>query len=574
MTVLNKLFPTSIYTSLVDRERARIIYSVPGLLLGCLIFLSLTLLDATTGETIWQMAGHNATISLSLTGLLVFSAASYLLTRLGRIRLAALAVILSWAMSAGLGMAMQGFNLIAGGMALVTTLLLAGLLLGQVGLLLGTGFSLMTLFFGLSRRSQLPPDALTYSNLGLELLFGLLLILFSASVVYLFVRVSRLGREEGSLELVSEQERLADITVKISQEISRRRTLAATLDETIKHIVDDYAEVYHAQIYLLDEGQEKAMLVASTGEVGRHLLEARLSAKLDRLSVVGMALVDAVPVINRYAGGELRQRNPYLPETRTQVAFPLMVGSKVIGALDLHSHSVTAFAERQLPMFQILAAHTAITIDNARLVEETAQQLEANRTLVEQTQAALQQVEELNRRLTGQAWSTFLEANQVHRGLDLDFDLSKSQVNESWTPQLLAAARENRILDSEAETGRLISVPVRVRGQVIGAMEFEIDARSAISEDDRQLLEGVSERFGLAAENARLYEESRRIAQREALINEAGSRLQASSDVEKTLVEAARSLQEILKVNRVSIQLGAPPVAQSNGNGNGKDSAS
>jgi hypothetical protein len=81
----------------------------------------------------------------------------------------------------------------------------------------------------------------------------------------------------------------------------------------------------------------------------------------------------------------------------------------------------------------------------------------------------------------------------------------------------------------------------------------------------------VSERFGLAAENARLFEESRRIAQREALINEVGTRLQASSGVETTLMEAARSLQQMLKANRVSIQLGEPPVAQSAANG--KDGA-
>ena len=278
-----------------------------------------------------------------------------------------------------------------------------------------------------------------------------------------------------------------------------------------------------------------------------------------------------LPSYARSPAQPFQRSDTHLPDTRAQAAFPLVVGSSMIGVLDLYSRSAAAFSEQELPLFQILAAHTAITIDNARLVEETEQQLQANATLVEQTQQALQQVEDLNSRLTGQAWSSFVETNQVYRGLDLDFESGDSQVNETWTPQLLDAVRENRMLSGDSETGRVVSVPVRVRGQVIGAMEFELDAGRGISNEDRLLLQEVSERFGLAAENARLYEESRRIAQREALINEAGSRLQASSDVENTLVEAARSLREILKVNRVSIQLGAPPVAQSNGNG--KDSA-
>ena len=50
MTILKMLFPTTQYKSLVDRETARVIYGVTGLLLLSLLFLSLPRLDATTGE--------------------------------------------------------------------------------------------------------------------------------------------------------------------------------------------------------------------------------------------------------------------------------------------------------------------------------------------------------------------------------------------------------------------------------------------------------------------------------------------------------------------------------------------
>jgi hypothetical protein len=42
---------------------------------------------------------------------------------------------------------------------------------------------------------------------------------------------------------------------------------------------------------------------------------------------------------------------------------------------------------------------------------------------------------------------------------------------------------------------------VRVRGQVVGAMEFELDADTVLTDSDLELINEVSQRFGLAAEN-------------------------------------------------------------------------
>jgi GAF domain-containing protein len=103
-----------------------------------------------------------------------------------------------------------------------------------------------------------------------------------------------------------------------------------------------------------------------------------------------------------------------------------------------------------------------------------------------------------------------------------------------------------------------------VRGQVIGAIEFELDKESSLSPEDLALIQEVGERFGLAAENTRLFERSQRIAQREALVNEIGVRLQTSSSIEATLAEAARSLKQTLRADKVAIRLGTPPA----GNGN------
>jgi len=104
-----------------------------------------------------------------------------------------------------------------------------------------------------------------------------------------------------------------------------------------------------------------------------------------------------------------------------------------------------------------------------------------------------------------------------------------------------------------------------VRGQVIGAMEFEMDETGNLSDEDMAMMEEVSEQLGLAAESNRLYETSQRIAQREALVNEISTRLQSGTSVEMTLTSAARSLKDVLKANRVAIRLGKPPAETTDG---------
>lgn len=571
MQFLRSLYSTNRYPSLVERERARAIYGITSLLLLSLVFLGFTLVEEGTGENLWQMAATNSAVSIPLTVFLILTATCYSLTRLGYLSLASISVVLAWGLSFGFGLAALGFQFVSVGIVLAATIVLGGLLLGRNGLLLGSALTVITLIFGLSRRSQMTAETLTSQTLGAELLLGLVTILFLGGLVYLFVRLSQLGQEEHTRQFIDEQRRLTRTISKISEQIAHERNLDETRNELLAHIVDDYALIYHAQIFQVDEQSEKVTLIASTGEIGQSLLAQRLSFRVDRSSAVGRAISDGKMVLERHVALEALQQRSYLPDTRTQVALPLLVGSKVIGVLDLHSEALNAFSSTELTNFQTIANYAAIVIHNADLVDGTQQQLEANRILVEQSQTALQQVEELNSRLTGQAWSVFLEASPSYRGVDLDLDADISRVNEAWTPHLQAAARENSLLEAGKEDAYVVAVPVRVRGQVIGAMEFELDADKSLTASDRELINEVSERFGLAAENARLYEESRRIAQREALINEAGARLQASSDVEKTLIEAARSVQEILKVNRVAIQLGEPPVAQSNGNG--KDSA-
>ena len=173
-------------------------------------------------------------------------------------------------------------------------------------------------------------------------------------------------------------------------------------------------------------------------------------------------------------------------------------------------------------------------------------------------------MDRLNKRLMEQAWSEYLYSQEDQVGLNVDFESNTVEENTAWSPSLTQALEDGNLIQSVNDKERLIAIPLKVRGQVIGAMEFELGEDGNIDPNDLNLIQEVSERFGLAAENTRLVEESQRVAQREALINEIGSRLQATNNIESTLTEAVRSLNNVLNVHRVSIKLREPDTKTSN----------
>jgi len=208
-------------------------------------------------------------------------------------------------------------------------------------------------------------------------------------------------------------------------------------------------------------------------------------------------------------------------------------------------------------------------IDNISQFERAEERLKENTVLIEETQRALRQVSRLNERLTGRAWTDYLAEHEEGIGVSVDFGTDTITPIAELTSSLRDAMQVQQIVQEDADDHQIIAIPLRVAGRVIGAMEFELSKDQPFSPQDLDLVREVSERFGLAVENARLVDESQRTAHREALVNQISSRLQATNNVEAMLNEAAYSVQEALKAQRVAIRLGParPTARQSTENG-------
>ena len=190
-----------------------------------------------------------------------------------------------------------------------------------------------------------------------------------------------------NLHLLEETKRRAS-QLETAAEIARHTSATLALDNLLKRAVTmicDRYGYYHASIYLVDAEQKQAVLLASTGEAGQKMLEWKFQLPIEQSSVIGsVTKTGKMLVINNVTRDPLYRRNPLLPQTRAELGIPLKIGTRVIGALDVHSDKVDGFIPEDTSILQTLADQITVAVDNARSYEIAQKAIEESRQRVQE----------------------------------------------------------------------------------------------------------------------------------------------------------------------------------------------
>jgi len=136
--------------------------------------------------------------------------------------------------------------------------------------------------------------------------------------------------------------------------------------------------LYHAHIYLLDEVGKNLVLTAGAGEPGRIMVAEGRLIPLDReQSLVARAARERKGVTaNDVTQAPDFLPNPLLPDTRSELAVPMMVGGNLLGVFDIQSDQVGRFTESDIHIQTTLASLVATSIQNVRAFERSQKQAE------------------------------------------------------------------------------------------------------------------------------------------------------------------------------------------------------
>lgn len=154
-----------------------------------------------------------------------------------------------------------------------------------------------------------------------------------------------------------------------STEVSRR--LSTILDE--KQLLVEVVEqikaaynYYHGQIYLLDETGQTLVLAGATGEGGQALLNKGHKLSIDR-GLVGRAARSKSAVLVPDTSKEPEWvANSLLPDTKAEIAIPILLGDEVLGVIDMQDNVVGDVYQEDVEFLQAIANQVAIALQNSR----------------------------------------------------------------------------------------------------------------------------------------------------------------------------------------------------------------
>jgi GAF domain-containing protein len=340
-----------------------------------------------------------------------------------------------------------------------------------------------------------------------------------------------LSRYSQSLQAeVDQRTRNILVISEIGQAITGARDLEALLKRVVNLIIERFG-FYHAQVFLIDEEGRYAVLKASTGQAGQELLARGHKLEVGSRSVIGQVTSRGEVVIASDTDTDpIHRRNELLPHTRSEMALPLQVGGRIIGALDIQSVTPNAFTEADIPAFRSMADQLAIAIENARLFERA--------------QRDLQDIELLNRQLTGEAWRKYVSGRSGAAPVGYE-------ANERGVRPILPDAGT---VDAAGGDGTL-SLPLTVRGETIGVIDLTPRSGEEPDEETRTILQAVAERVALALDSTRLSEQARSQAEREQILSRLSAELQATTDLHIILKIAAREASRALGTPRGFVHL-------------------
>ncbi len=99
------------------------------------------------------------------------------------------------------------------------------------------------------------------------------------------------------------------------------------------------------------------------------MMEQKYRLPVDEKSMIGSSILSQQAKIALDAAGEeSRFKNPFLPNTRSEMALPLVVNSVALGSLTVQSDQLNAFSEDDITSLQAMAEQVAIAINNAQLM--------------------------------------------------------------------------------------------------------------------------------------------------------------------------------------------------------------
>lgn len=191
---------------------------------------------------------------------------------------------------------------------------------------------------------------------------------------------------------ITDRKRIEDETRKRAQEMGMVAAISTTiatifdLDKLLQAVADVTKEsfgLYHAHVYLLDDAGEYLVLSGGAGEAGRAMKERghKIALNHEHSLVARCAREREGVIVNDVRQAPDFLPNALLPDTRAEMAIPLIISDKVIGVLDVQADYVGRFTPIDVQIKTTLGNQIAVAVQNVRSYQTQVEMVDQLRTV-------------------------------------------------------------------------------------------------------------------------------------------------------------------------------------------------
>ncbi|MBI5081100.1 MAG: GAF domain-containing protein, partial [Chloroflexi bacterium] len=403
-----------------------------------------------------------------------------------------------------------------------------------------------------------------------------------------------IGRQIGvavqNARLYQQVQRRAD-QLLAAAEVSRASISIINPDELMikaAELIRERFNLYYIAVFLVDKGW--AVLRYATGSAGEELLKRKHRLEVGGNSMVGTAISRRQARIALDADSEaVRFVNPFLPETHSEMALPLIVGDDVLGALDAQSTKYNAFSESDIIVLQTMADQIAIALENANLINETQIRFNEIATLNQISQAVTAQTDLRTLldtvcqeiiRITNVTNVYFALYDEPSKMFEIPYMYEEGQVYTippnplgRGLTGIIIQTRKPLLINNEQDASKLgaivggtnivaqsyLGVPMIAGQDVVGVLAIQdLNQPERFNESQRRFLETISAQIAIAIQNTRLFEQTKTRADELAAINRIASAANSALDAPTLLKAVVGELASIFNATQSDIALRDP----------------
>lgn len=363
-----------------------------------------------------------------------------------------------------------------------------------------------------------------------------------------------LGTVAGTLGTALENVRLYETERKRREEAESLREAIASLSTYIQieplldQILDSVRKIvpYDSASIFFGTGEKDMEIVAAKGfppeekVVGKRVPNtAKWSDLVDTRQPLIMSDAQLDP---RFEKWDVSER------IRGWMGVPMVTQDRVVGFINLDSHKVNAFSERDATLAQTFANSAAVAIQNAILFRSEREQRKREESMLElmRITTSTLELDEVMQTILRHMLSLLpsdsgtiqlLEGDNLliaaaqgfkkeifKTGLNLsllNFPLNK-RVLETMRPVFINNARQDadfRVIQGAEQVNSFLAIPLVYKGNAIGLATLDSHTANRYTQEDADFAFAIANQAAIAIGNAKLYQEALRASERRAVLH-------------------------------------------------------